>query len=98
MNKFDSESYVHSVINPNGLIDAILDPSFTQKVPEYDQRIALVSADITMYLVNEVGVHKDVASIVSARAIYGMLAATAITLDQPELDAIIIEADKLSNL
>lgn len=98
MPEFNSEEYVRSQQNPNGLFDAILDPSFTDKVPDFDRRLAIVTADLEIYLTDVVGVDKEMAGIVSARALQEMLAATAITLEKEEITAILTEADRLTNL
>jgi hypothetical protein len=92
------ESYIRSPDNPNGLFDAILDPSFTDSVPDFNRRLAIVSADITIYLTDVLGVDKEMAGIVAARAVQETLAATAITLESSELTAIFTESERLTNL
>lgn len=98
MNRLDPESYIRSSENPNALYEAILDSSFTDKVPEFDDRLAIVSADIAIYLCNIVGVDREVAEQVSQRALRGVLAATAITLDTSELTSIFAESERLTKL
>jgi hypothetical protein len=92
------ESYIRSSENPNGLFDAILDPAFTDVVPNFDRRLAIVSADITIYLTDVLGVDTEMAGIVAARAVQETLAATAITLQPSQLSAIFTESERLTNL
>jgi hypothetical protein len=96
MTKSSHEFYTRSDENPNGLFEAILDPSFTESVPELDKRLAYVSADIQIYLIDVVGVDKDMAGIVAARALQEVLAAVDVSIPNENLDAILLSADAIS--
>lgn len=80
---------------PDTSVDNILDPSFTDKVPEFYDRIAIVSASLSNYLVSE-GVDRQTAENFAARAVQGMLSATAITLEPEVLGTIFTNARQLT--
>ena len=90
------EFYTRSSENPNGLYDAILDPSFSEHVPEVDKRLSFVSADIQIFLMDVVGVDKDMASVVAARAVQEVLAALEVNVPTEGMSAILGNADALS--
>lgn len=91
-----NEFYTRSSENPNGLFEAILDPSFPEQVPELDKRLAYVSADIQIYLMDVVGVDKDMASMVAARALQEVLSAVEIDIPTEDMSAILESADTIS--
>lgn len=93
----NSERYERSSENPNGLFEAILDPSFMDKVPELERRLSIATADIQVYLTDVVGVDKDMAGVVAVRATQEILAAAGVNLEEEEKVAIFIEADRLAN-
>ena len=90
------EFYTRSSENPNGLFEAILDPSFSEHVPEVDKRLSFVSADIQIYLMDVVGIDKDMASVVAARALQEVLAALEVKVPAEGMSAILENADALS--
>lgn len=90
------EFYTRSSENPNGLFEAILDPSFSEHVPEMNKRLAYVSADIQIYLMDVVGVDKDMASIVAARALQEVLSAVQIDIPREDMSAILETGDVIS--
>ena len=90
------EFYTRSSENPNGLYDAILDPSFSEHVPEVDKRLSFVSADIQIFLMDVMGVDKDMASVVAARALQEVLAALEVKVPAEGMSAILGNADALS--
>jgi len=96
MTNSSNEFYTRSQENPNGLFEAILDPSFSENVPELDKRLTYVSADIQIYLMDVVGVDKDMAGIVAARALQEVLAAVNIDIPSEDIDSILISADAIS--
>lgn len=91
-----NEFYTRSSDNPNGLFEAILNPSFSEHVPELDKRLAYVSADIQVYLMDVVGVDKDMASIVAARALQEVLAAAKIQFTTEDMSTILQTGDLIS--
>lgn len=96
MTNSSNEFYTRSPENPNGLFEAILDPSFSEKVPELDRRLAYVSADLQVYLMDVVGVDKDMASIVSARALQEVLSAVDVHLPDGMLGTVLETGDAIS--
>lgn len=96
MNQQNTESYVKEAHRPDGLYEAILEPTFTDKIPEYHERLAVVSADIALHLIETLGADTRTANKIAARAVQEMLAATAITLDQDELGVIDLMSQHLT--
>jgi len=90
-----NEFYTRSQQNPNGLFDAILDPSFIEVVPELDKRLAYVSADIQIYLTDVVGVDKAMAGVVAARALQEVLAAVDVKIPSENLGSILLSAEAI---
>ena len=98
MKDSEKDPITRSPNNPNGLYEVILNKSFTDKEDNFYRRISIVAADLIVYLHDVVGVDREKSDIVANRAVLEMLAATAITLDQKELEVIFNESDRLVSM
>lgn len=92
------ETFISSVEGQDTLLEAILAPSFTDKVPDFYPRISIVASYLVQDLVKSADLDLETATNVAAKAVRGMLAATAITLDESELTAIFAETNRLIGL